>query len=101
MAASCDPSGDQVGKANVLSPAAARTTRRPRWSTSDREPSVPRTAIEPEEARLRPAGSVNDVPALAGASESVGVGSGVSAGATAPDASATADPSGPADDAGD
>src|SRR5689334_4163329 len=70
-------SGDQAGKAKVASPGGASTTVCPPASTSMSEPSLPTTAIAPEVANVRPAGSDASGPGVDGGSESVGVGAGV------------------------
>ena len=57
IAAIREPSGDHTGKANVASAVVARTTDRPVASMSDSEPSLPTTAIDPEEAN-GPPGSI-------------------------------------------
>ena len=49
-----DPSGDHAGKPSEASLAGDRTVERPVASMVEREPSVPRTAIEPAVARRRP-----------------------------------------------
>src|SRR6478736_1191099 len=54
IAAIRDPSGDHTGKANVASADVARTTDRPVASMSESEPSLPTTAIEPDEANGPP-----------------------------------------------